>query len=514
MGTAARDLGRAIEGKGGPSERAPVGGGHYYHRGARVTEGFKASPLRTSNVDEAAKALAEGRYVELDQPRQVSTLVDKLAAMVEEAKRAGTKPVTYDLCKVSVKGTNLFCAESKGIPRIKMPQLQGVPLPGSKADKLGPSRLDPKRGEVNLYPEFLSMLKARGVKTTNATERVDYLKASQNELDGAKVAGIAKYLAGGGKIEGHPLFTSRDNYIVDGHHRWAAQVANDLADGKSGDEHMAITRVDMGIIDLLAESNAFAKEWGIPPASVSAPIPTAKRPKVTKVKGEQGAHTPLSGKGTPAGKLRARHLIKWFVEGAGGKIAWGTPGDWRACVDIASRHMLPAQAAGFCSNRHVDATGGRPGHAPAELALAAGKKGAKDAARAAKAIDAGRDLMGVTLTIGDGPHLDVASAGATFRIDTEVIKALVSYGARASGGRVEVAPTITSDGEPAAVVSIDGSRRVLWSPTASQFGPEAADAEVIFTDASDPQLPPGWSGTVWPATDPGTVLAPERGVTK
>ena len=35
----------------------------------------------------------------------------------------GGKAPNFNLCNVSVTGSNLFCAESKGIPRIQMPQL-------------------------------------------------------------------------------------------------------------------------------------------------------------------------------------------------------------------------------------------------------------------------------------------------------------------------------------------------------------------------------------------------------
>lgn len=233
--------------------------------------GEKGKPVKVRSVDEAIRLLAEGKHVELKESHQVSTLTKKLAAIVKDAERRGDKAPTYDLCKVTVKGTSLFCAESKGIPRLKMPQLQGPATPGSKAAKLvaaDAGRLS-SRGEVNLYPEFVKMLEARGIKFEVTSQRADFLKASQNELNGAKVAGIAGFLRGGGKIEGPPLFTSRDDYIVDGHHRWAAQVAIDLDDGKPGDEHMSINRVDMDIISLLDESNRFANEWGIPQASVA-----------------------------------------------------------------------------------------------------------------------------------------------------------------------------------------------------------------------------------------------------
>jgi hypothetical protein len=59
-------------------------------------------------------------------------------------------------------------------------------------------------------------------------------------------------------------------------------------------------------------------------------------------------------------------LRKWFDDGADGKIDWGQPGDFMACVDEASKHMSDEQAKGFCNERHQDATGAAPGHAPGE----------------------------------------------------------------------------------------------------------------------------------------------------
>lgn len=36
------------------------------------------------------------------------------------------------------------------------------------------------------------------------------------------------------------------------------------------------------------------------------------------------------------------------------------------CVDKASNYMTDEQAKGFCNERHQDATGAPPGHAPGE----------------------------------------------------------------------------------------------------------------------------------------------------
>jgi 8-oxo-dGTP pyrophosphatase MutT (NUDIX family) len=50
-------------------------------------------------------------------------------------------------------------------------------------------------------------------------------------------------------------------------------------------------------------------------------------------------------------------LRRWFEQGAGGRIPWGEPGDFDACVRVASEHMSEEQARGFCNLRHRSATG-------------------------------------------------------------------------------------------------------------------------------------------------------------
>jgi hypothetical protein len=232
--------------------------------------GTKTNPVSAGgDVELAAKLLAQGKHVQLDQPKSVSTLLDRLADMVREASDKGENAPNFNLCKVSVPKTNLFCAKSKGIPRIRMPQLSGEPIPGSKADKL--KRDD--RGKVDLGPGFRAHLKKSGHKIQGDTVRADHLRASQNELNGPKVGGISRAITQNPNLfaKADPMFVSSDDYIVDGHHRWAAEVAYDLQDNVPGDVKQKVDRVDMSIIELLAEANRFAEEWGIPQASAKEP---------------------------------------------------------------------------------------------------------------------------------------------------------------------------------------------------------------------------------------------------
>lgn len=76
--------------------------------------------------------------------------------------------------------------------------------------------------------------------------------------------------------------------------------------------------------------------------------------------------------GTPAGRHRARHLIRWYNQGAEGQIPWGAPGDFAACVRVAGEHIKDPE--GFCNLRHKDALGIYPAtHAARERKGGKGK---------------------------------------------------------------------------------------------------------------------------------------------
>jgi len=229
--------------------------------GIQGGKGTKADPYKVRDVETAAKLLGEKKYVELDHERKVSTLLDKLAGIVAEAREKGEKAPTYDLCKVTVPGTNLFCVESKGIPRIQMPQLMGKPAAGSKANEFPKD----KDGLVNLSAEFAKYLKSeKGVSVKESEIDARFLKASQNELNGAKVAGINQAVNAGqfDLTGGQRIWVSNDDYVIDGHHRWAAAVADEIEkSGQSPD--LPVQVVDMDIITILDLANKWTREMGL-----------------------------------------------------------------------------------------------------------------------------------------------------------------------------------------------------------------------------------------------------------
>lgn len=222
---------KSKEGESKESAEKGNSGLNGYSKGASLKNGV----IHTSNVNDALLALHENRKVELKQPHQVSVLMDRLASVVKDMAAKGESAPNFNLCNVTVTGSSLFCAESKGIPRIKMPQLDA----GGGAAK------------------FVEHLKSRGYEVVEDSERADHMKATQNELVGAKVAAIAKVLGSGKKLNEERLVVSEDNYIVDGHHRWAATVAHDTRKGSSNNIEMPVSRVNIDIITLLDEANKF-----------------------------------------------------------------------------------------------------------------------------------------------------------------------------------------------------------------------------------------------------------------
>src|SRR5262249_38642727 len=152
--------------------------------------------------------------------------------MAEQGENA---PV-FNLCNVSVEGTNLFCAEQKGIPRAEMPV---IPAKRTK--------------------EFIKFLKSEGYTVEKETEKAENLRATQSEIDGVKVATQMNRIRKEGFYK--RLVISRDDYILDGHHTWAGQLGLDAQDNKlSNDKHVKVARVDISITKLIEIADKWTKD--------------------------------------------------------------------------------------------------------------------------------------------------------------------------------------------------------------------------------------------------------------
>lgn len=231
------DAGRFGFGGGGADDDDGGGAGKGEHPGKGYSKGAYVDSkgvIQTSSVYDAQRALHENRKVELDQPRKVSVLLQKLGETSARMIKQGKAAPVFNLCNVSVKGTNLFCADTKGIPRVEMPQM-----------------------DKQQTKDFRKYLKDKGYKVVKEKQFASHLRATQNELNGAKVAaGAEKIQENGGKVK--PIIISNDDYILDGHHAWGAKLGLDAMDNKlENDSKMHVHRVNISITKLLAEAEKF-----------------------------------------------------------------------------------------------------------------------------------------------------------------------------------------------------------------------------------------------------------------
>jgi len=220
------------------------------------------SGKRSSEIQGLAQAAARGKgsEVRLRTPKEIDEFIKAFHAEVTKMKDAGEEAPVYNLCKITVPGTNLFCEGNKNVARIDMPQVSGKVVAGTDADKLPKN----EKGEVDGTEAFKEHMTKAGVGFRSRKKKVKDLQASQNELVGANVAWMANNTVGYDPAA-KPIFVSSDGYVLDGHHRWAAVVAKDSADDALGDLSMNVVEIDMPIEELLKFTNDWATEFGIAP---------------------------------------------------------------------------------------------------------------------------------------------------------------------------------------------------------------------------------------------------------
>tara|TARA_R110000824_G_scaffold55256_1_gene152284 strand:- start:228 stop:1571 length:1344 start_codon:yes stop_codon:yes gene_type:complete len=145
------------------------------------------------------------------------------AQELAEKLREGIK-TSSDICEI----TPSVCVGNLGIPRSDMPQFD-----------------DPTQTFLK------SLQKDRGIEVQNTTVPVGQLKATQREINAQKVFGMLDSLNAGKfpAIRDH-IIVSNDNFILDGHHRWATLLVADPAN------EMKVHKVDMPIYQLLIAANA------------------------------------------------------------------------------------------------------------------------------------------------------------------------------------------------------------------------------------------------------------------
>lgn len=98
-----------------------------------------------------------------------------------------------------------------------------VRMPGANAG-LGIKRGDMPQIASKDYTDYVSHLKKNGITLTSGDMNPDDLKPIQKEFSRGKVENSIDYLIKALKNDEQikPIIVSKDNYVVDGHHRWIA----------------------------------------------------------------------------------------------------------------------------------------------------------------------------------------------------------------------------------------------------------------------------------------------------
>ena len=223
---------------------------------------------------------------------EFNTDIKKVKDIVADAKAKGEKAPNINLCQITVPGTNLYCDDNLGIPRAEMPQFKGKAIEGSRAANMPVD----KDGEVDTEPVFKEMLKQKGITVVQTQVPADKLKATQSELVGAKVVGMMGALEENPEHEKitAPIYVSRDGYVIDGHHRWAAIAAYNAANPDT-QIPMKVQVIDQDIKDAIPMCNKFAEDIGIAAKKADANKETPTEPAATEKLPEPKEPNTVSG---------------------------------------------------------------------------------------------------------------------------------------------------------------------------------------------------------------------------
>ena len=265
-----------------------------------VGSGKLKPDIRKANV--VTKAISSGGFAgPQDDSESVFGDADVEKQFTDEMNHAalaalrGQKVVDFELCDKMFSQVG-FCYDrkgqktTKGIVRKNMPQFSSQvdpkkpDSPAFKALMAGkgytsPDQVTPEdlKAEVNMERAYQEALKGAGYEINDQEVDATSLKPIQGELLGSKVAAMYGTLVAAqqdpqnyGKAAARllePIYVS-DGYVIDGHHRWAAQCAVDIANGQGTNAKMKTRTITKGgkpvpIDEIIQFSNKFQQDIGL-----------------------------------------------------------------------------------------------------------------------------------------------------------------------------------------------------------------------------------------------------------
>lgn len=207
---------------------------------AKHNEGKHDQKTHGSWADQIVQDIMDGKHPKVEA-ENVSALFMKMA----------TRQDHPDVTEISVEGTLLFGDEGMGIARKDMPQI-----------------------DAKLRPQFLSDLASKGIKTTEEDIDPKTLKPIQKEISGSRSGAIYNAYREQGEIpDQQRILISKDGYVIDGHHTWAASVAFAF-DNPSA--KLPVYRLDITGKEALDASLEWTKSKGIEGQAMDAKAPANK----------------------------------------------------------------------------------------------------------------------------------------------------------------------------------------------------------------------------------------------
>lgn len=185
-------------------------------------------PDGSGTVEERMEKLVNGERIEVT--------ANEIRKVIDIMSKRSDNP---DMTNMHIKNTELYDEDNLGIPRNQMPQ---VPSDAKK--------------------EFVLAMEQRGAKATRGVADPKKLHPIQAEISASKASKIALSLEkrGIGSSDESRIIISKDNYVIDGHHRWAAVS---LMSFSSPDVRLPVIKIDMNHKDLIDATSAWNEATGI-----------------------------------------------------------------------------------------------------------------------------------------------------------------------------------------------------------------------------------------------------------
>lgn len=167
---------------------------------------------------------------------------------LETMAKRGDNP---DITKLQVNGHTLFGGEGLGIKRKDMPQIP-----------------------MEMRKQFIQDMADKGISTELKKVNAMDLKPSQSEISATKTARLYEHFKQDGIPTDKAILVSKDGFVVDGHHHWAAAAAMGLM-GKHS--KIPVIVMDTNIKDALTQAKSWSESHGILAQDLnSAEIPFKK----------------------------------------------------------------------------------------------------------------------------------------------------------------------------------------------------------------------------------------------